>query len=198
MSAFRFIRQLRVERFLDESDSPLRLVRLDELLRRWQAANLRPAREVGVRWVLRGNPAHQIKDALRTHAPAQAAHSGKSGRNHAIAIRACLGLFAAADVLGLGFVHGVVPHIYLERLAPSALQRLGLSLEAPSSSPDVYIRVPAVPESVFRGAVSRDDLPVSDVLQVWLDTAAYPARGQEQADMIYRRVLRLLLEKGPR
>lgn len=198
MSAFRLMRQLRVEGFLDESASPLRLVRLDELLRRWQAANLRPAREFGVRWVLRGNPAQQIQDALREPAPAQGARSGKSSRSHAIAIRACLGLFAAADALGLGFVHGVVPHIYLERFAPSALQRLGLSLDAPTSPPDVYIRVPAVPESVFRGAVSRDGLTTSDVLQIWLDTAAHPARGQEQADMLYRRVLRPLLERGSR
>jgi hypothetical protein len=41
MSAFRFVRQLRQEGFLDERDGPLRLVRRKELLRRWQAANLR-------------------------------------------------------------------------------------------------------------------------------------------------------------
>jgi len=198
MSAFRFVRQLRVERFLDESAPPLRLVRLDELLRRWQAANLRPVREVAMRWVLRRNPAHQIHDALRAHAPEQSTPSGRSRRDQAITARACLGLFAAANALGLGLVHGVAPHIYVERLETSALQRLGLSLEAPVSSPDVYIRVPATPESVFRGAVRRDSLPACDVLQVWLDAAAHPARGIEQADMIYRHVLRPLLEKGQR
>jgi hypothetical protein len=41
----------------------------------------------------------------------------------------------------------------------------------------------------------RDSLPVSDVLQVWLDTSAHPARGQEQADEIRRRVLKPLFEK---
>lgn len=197
MSAFRFVRQLRVERFLDESAPPLRLVRLDELLRRWQAANLRPPREVAMRWVLRGDPARQVQDALRMHAAEQVAPSSKSDRNRAAATRACLGVFAAADALGLGFVRGVPPHIYLERLALDVLQRLGLSLEEPVSSPDVYVRVPAAPESVFRGAVYRDGLPVCDVLQVWLDAAAHPARGLEQADMIYR-VIRPLLQKGQR
>ena len=44
MSAFRFVRQLRQEGFLDRNDEPLRLVRRKELLRRWQAAHLRGAR----------------------------------------------------------------------------------------------------------------------------------------------------------
>jgi hypothetical protein len=95
-------------------------------------------------------------------------------------------------------VHGVAPLVYLERLEPGVLERLGLSLEAPGVSPDIYIRVPAVRESVFRGAVLRDGVPVSDVVQVWLDAGAYPARGPEQADMIYRKVLKPLLDKARR
>jgi hypothetical protein len=198
MSAFRFIRQLRAEGFLDEANFPIKLVRLDELLRRWQAANVRPAREVGVRWVIRGDPARQIHDALRTQADGQDAHRSKPGRNRASTIRSCLALFAAADAHGFGFVHGVAPHVYLERLDPSALQSMGLSTEAQSTSPDVYVRVPASRESVFRGTVTRDGMRVCDLLQVWLDTSAYPARGQEQSDIIYQRVLKPMLGKGPR
>jgi Holliday junction resolvase len=197
MSAFRFIRQLRTEGFLDASESSLKLVRVDALLRRWQAANLRPTREIGVRWVLRGNATQQIREALSKEAAGQGVRAGKPDRIHSRAFRVCLALFAAADALGLGFVHGVTPHIYLERLDPGALQRMGLSVEGPTTSPDVYIRVPAAPESVFRGAVSREGVPVCDVLQIWLDASGYPARGQEQSDMIYRRVLKAMLGKGP-
>jgi hypothetical protein len=111
--------------------------------------------------------------------------------------RLCLGLFAAADALGLGFLHGVAPHLYIERLEPSVLERVGLSLEAPGSAPDVYVRIPAVRESVFRGAVRRDGVPVSDVVQVWLDAGANPSRGSEQADLIYRRVLKPLIDRRP-
>ncbi len=78
------------------------------------------------------------------------------------------------------------------------LERLGLSLADPGPSPDVYIRVPAARESVFRGAVRRDGVPVSDALQIWLDAGAYPARGPEQANMIYRKVLQPLVEKARR
>jgi hypothetical protein len=197
-SAFRLVRQLRLEGFLDESGSNLRLVRLEELLRRWQADSLRPARDVPMRWILRGDPARQLQDALRAEARESAALAPRSRRAAAPSPRLCLGLFAAADALGLGFVHGVAPLVYFERLEPGVLERLGLSLEAPGVSPDIYIRVPAARESVFRGAVLRDGVPVSDVVQVWLGAGAYPARGPEQADMIYRKVLKPLLDKARR
>ena len=198
MSAFRFVRQLRTEGFLDESSSILSLVRLEELLRRWQAERPRPARDVPMRWILRGDPARQLHDALRAQAAESAAPSARSRRAQAAPQRLCLGLFAAADALGFGFVHGVAPLVYLERLEPVLLERLGLSLEAPEASPNVYVRVPAARESVFRGVVRRGGVPVSDVVQVWLDSGAYPSRGPEQAEMIYRRVLRPLLGKGRR
>jgi len=198
MSAFRFVRQLRLEGFLDESGSIVSLVRLEELLRRWQAESQRPARDVPMRWILRGDPARQLQDALRAQAPESAASAPRSRRAAAPPPRLCLGLFAAADALGLGFVHGVAPVVYLERLDPGVLERLGLSTEAPGASPDVYVRVPAARESVFRAAVRRDGVPVSDVVQVWLDAGVYPSRGPEQADLIYRRVLRPLLDKARR
>lgn len=197
MSAFRFVRQLRLEGFLDEASSSLSLVRLDDLLRRWQAESLRPARDVPMRWILRGDPARQLHDALRAQMPESVAPPPRS-RRAAPPPRCCLGLFAAADALGLGFVHGVAPFVYVERLEPGVLERLGLSLEAPGADPDVYLRVPAAKESVFRAAVRRDGVPVSDAVQVWLDAGAHPSRGAEQADLIYRRVLRPLQEKARR
>ena len=197
MSAFRFVRQLRREGFLDESNSMLRLVRLDDLFRRWQAESLRPARDVPLRWILRGDPARQLHDALRAQGSDSVAPPPRS-RRAAPPPRVCLGLFAAADALGLGFVHGVAPLIYVERPEADALDRLGLSLEAPGAAPDVYVRVPAARESVFRAAVRIDGVPVADAVQVWLDAGAYPSRGAEQADLIYRRVLRPLLQEKAR
>lgn len=38
--------------------------------------------------------------------------------------RCCVGLFAAADALGFGFVRGVSPHLYLERLDFDVLRKL--------------------------------------------------------------------------
>jgi hypothetical protein len=58
----------------------------------------------------------------------------------------------------------------------------------------VLLRVPAEKESVFRGVVAVDDLLVSDVLQVWLDTGPHPTRGKEQAGIIERHVIKPMIK----
>jgi hypothetical protein len=108
--------------------------------------------------------------------------------------RVCLGLFAAAEALGLGFVHGVEPHLYLERMSQDALEGLGLSANVAEEQVDIYIRIPGNRESVFRGAVVKGGVPSCDILQVWLDVAGHPSRGREQADLIWRRIVAPALE----
>jgi hypothetical protein len=109
--------------------------------------------------------------------------------------RCCIGVFAAADALGVGFVRGVPPHVYLERLDLDVLQKLGISVKDADRRAEVFVRVPSNKEAVFRAAVIHEGLPVSDVLQVWLDASAHAARGREQADEIWRRVLKPLFLK---
>jgi hypothetical protein len=89
----------------------------------------------------------------------------------------------------MGFVHGVTPYFYLEKLEREVLSRLGLSPEGAEHAPDVFVRIPVSRESVFRGAVEREGVPVADILQVWLDVSSHPARGAAQAEEIRRRVL---------
>jgi hypothetical protein len=60
--------------------------------------------------------------------------------------------------------------------------------------PDVVLRQAPAPHSVFHGSVKVNDMPVCDVLQVWLDVSSHPLRGQEQADLIRRRVLDPLIK----
>ena len=187
MSAFRFLRLLRMEGFLDEVE-PLRLVRVEELMHRWRAAHARPVREWPMRWVLRGDPDEQLEAALRSHL-SRASRSGKDSASP----RVCLGLFAAADALGLGFVRGVQPHLYIEERRSDLARQLGLMAVEPGHSPDVYLRLPLAPQSVFRGAILRDGVLVADVIQVWLDVADHPSRGHEQALQIKRRVFQPLL-----
>jgi hypothetical protein len=175
MSAFRFVQQLREEGYLHESSSSLQLVRREQLLVKWQAASDRSPREVPMRFRLPGNPAAQLRKI--------AGHG-----------RVCLALFAAAHALKLGFVEGVPPHVYVERVKPSSLAAWkNLRPCQPGEAPDVLLRQAPAPESVFRGVVSVDGVAVSDVIQVWLDVASHPARGAEQADLIYRRVLQPII-----
>lgn len=111
--------------------------------------------------------------------------------------RACLALFAAADALKLGFVKGVPAHVYVERIQPANLAAWrSLRPCEPGEPPDVVLRQAPAPQSVFRGMVRVDGAAVSDVLQVWLDVAAHPSRGAEQAELIRRRALEHIVGRG--
>lgn len=103
---------------------------------------------------------------------------------------ACLALFAAANALHMGFVRGVVPYAYVPRLNPPNVRGWNGVVTAESDEPpDFIVREAPAPQSVFRATVNAGGVPVSDVLQIWLDVASYPACGQQQADFIRRRFL---------
>jgi len=199
MSAFRSVSLLKAGGFLDEHSPILRLHNVEALLERWRAANLKPVRELSMRWIIPGDPERQLSDAIRAYLKkGESAGSRGRGANRAVQRpRICLGLFAAADALGFGFVRGVAPHLYLERLDLPALEALGLAPARPGQHADVFVRVPSFRESVFRAAVVRNALPVCDVLQVWLDVADHPSRGASQAKEIWRRVLVPLSKEAP-
>ncbi len=171
MSAFRLVQQLQREGYLHESEPYLSLVRREDLFRRWQASAARRVKEAPMRFLLRGDPQVELRRMLR---------SGRAG----------LGLFAAAEALHLGFVHGVPPHVYVQRLGPASVAAWkNIVPVKPGEVPDIILRHAPAPQSVFRGLVRADGVPASDVLQVWLDVSSHPSRGQEQADLIRDRVL---------
>ena len=184
MSASRFVNQLTSRGFLDERDQRLQVVRVEELLEWWASSNREAAKEIPAHWILKGGK-DQLLAAVRKYTSRQIHNQP----------RCCLGLFAAADDLGLGFVHGAPAHIYLERLTLDALNRLGVAIDHSARPTDVRVRIPANPEAIFRPRVFRDHVPVSDVLQVWLDVSTHPARGKEQAREIQRRLLKPLFGK---
>lgn len=199
MSAFRFVEQFSKEGFLEHGPGRLRLVRWRELLDRWMAASRRRIADIPMRWVLRRGKDAQL-DALRAYAVAGEGELRGFHQSGAPFVsrrsRICLGLFSAAEALGVGFVHGVQPYVYLERMNQEAVENLGLSAYDAEQNPDVYIRIPGNRESVFRAAVMKNGVPVSDVLQVWLDIAHHPSRGKEQADQIWKRILAPVFEQN--
>lgn len=181
-AAWRLFASLKAAGHVDEEGQ---VVRARDLLSRWRAAALRPQREVGAVWIMPGRtPLDRLRSAL-------ADLEGKEERRSS-----CLGLFAACDVLGVGHVRGAPIHLYVRRMDASLLERLGLALAPRGQPADVMVRVARWPESVFRGAVSRGGVPATDVIQCWLDVSAEPARGAEQAALIWRRVLGPALAGG--
>jgi len=176
MSAFRFVDQLRVEGFLDESSPRLKLVRREELFRRWRSASLRSSLEMPMSFRIRGSPKVQLRQIVSSH-------------------EACLGLFAAAEALQLGHVKGVPPYVYVPRLPRLDRDEWKELVPASPGEPrDLILKKPWAPQSVFRGAVHLDGMAVSDVLQVWLDVSAHPSRGEEQAELIHRKILGDIIE----
>lgn len=178
MSVSRFLQQLRNEGFLDENSRGPRLVRRADLFERWRAAALRPVPELAVRFVLRAPVRQQLQDLIAKQSP-----------------DACLGLFAAAEELKFGHVSGVPPHLLVHKL-PHADDKKWRSVRpvASGDAPDFILRQVAFPQSVFRGAVHRDGWAASDVIQTWLDVGSHPARGAEQAELIYAKFLRPIVE----
>ena len=175
MSAFRVVQQLKDEGFLSESGPYLNLVRRDELFRRWQASSARSVKEVPMRFLLKGDPRAQLRRML---------NSG----------HACLALFAAAEALKVGFVEGVPPYVYVERIGPASMPSWK-NLRACESGerPDIILRQAPASQSVFRGLVKPDGMPSCDVLQVWVDVSSHPSRGREQADLIRKRILNKII-----
>jgi hypothetical protein len=192
MSAVRLVRQLENDGFVDPDEDVLGLARIPELLGRWSARR-ESVRELPVRWLVKRDRSALAGLIKSYSAGSPSVGNPPAGRRRQP--RACIGLFAAADALGFGFVHGVPPHIYMERFEPAVLEKWGLSLEGAEHSPDAFIRIPANPEAVFRAAVVKDGVPCADILQVWLDVSEHPSRGRAQADEIARRALGPLLRK---
>lgn len=176
MSSFRLIQQLRNEGFLNESSSHLKLVRRQNLFRRWQSAVEAPVKELPMRFRLRSDILKELRRLSRQ-------------------TELCLGLFAAADALHYGFVNGVPPYVYIQRLNSTDISKWKNVVPAgPNETPDFILREPLACQSVFRGMVTVDELNVSDIFQIWLDVSSHPSRGPEQADLIRRRVLAPIIE----
>lgn len=169
MSVSRFIRRLREEAFLEESGEGFRLVRRAELFRKWQAAAMRATPELPMRFLMPGAPGQLLSKVVARHPDA------------------CIGLFAAASLLGSGHVAEGLPWVYVRKLPEDGWPEL---VEAPAGEPpQLILKQAAAPRSIFRGAVQVDGAWVSDILQVWLDVSSHPARGREQADFLERTVL---------
>ena len=199
MSAFRFVGEFSKEGFVESGSGSLRVVRSKELLNRWLAASQRRVLEIPMRWILHKGKA-SLPKAVRSYESLNSAPFAGVERSDRQLVsprpRLCLGLFEAAEALGVGFVHGVKPYLYVERMKGDVLKDLGLSVDSSEEKADIYVRVPGDRESVFRGAVRKDGVPVSDILQVWLDVGQHPSRGREQADFIWRKVLSPVFESS--
>jgi hypothetical protein len=82
------------------------------------------------------------------------------------------------------FTQQVPPSFYLESLDRDVLARMGFSPDGAEFRPDLFVRQPVFRKSVFKAAVTRDGILVSDIIQIWLDITSPPGRDKVLADEI--------------
>jgi hypothetical protein len=170
MTASRFVNALNEKGFLDLSSPYLRLVMRRRLADLWKASYKNSPDAVPAKFLVPGPPAVLMGKLLERHAPS------------------LLSLFAAAEALGLGHVRGVPPSICVVDL-DEAMCWKELKRARDGETPDVLLQPMRFPHSIRNGAVRREGLCVTDVIQVWLDVSAHPARGAEQAALLEGGVL---------
>ena len=120
---------------------------------RWAAASQRRVLEIPMRWVLhRGKKA--IANMLRSYESHRLAQPNLGEQKWMRRPRLCLGLFEAAEELSVGFVHGVKPSLYLERLNAEVLKDLGLSGNARTERRMSTYAFPEI-ENAFFAALSE-------------------------------------------
>jgi hypothetical protein len=115
-----------------------------------QAAVRRAFKEISCRWVIPGHGPKQFESGLRDYQARQLRQASPEIPGNGNSARVCLGLFAAAE--------------------PELIQQLGISKER-VEQPDLYLRIPAHKESIFRSTVDHKGMPASAALQVWLDVS---------------------------
>ena len=175
-SAWRFLSGLKDAEFIEESSGALEVVRRDDLLSAWVSAVRRPPHEVRAAFSI------PVREPLAVLEPRVRAF-------HSAGQRIAWGGFAAIARLGFQFVHGVPLHLYVDDLSEATLRRLNLVRAESNQASQIILRKSRWPESVFRAAVERGGQPTTDILQSWLDVSQHPARGSEQANVLWTRVL---------
>ncbi len=205
-NAYRIIKALRSEGYVQEWEGKLEIVRFERLLERWRTAVSSNYVELPARWILPRNDKRSqllevIAEFYERRNPAPSTETSRRS-THGDAVRwgqgprVCHALFSACKLLGYGHVHGAPSHVYIEDLSPDVLNALGLWRAEPGDAVDVFLRRPRFPESVFRGSVMRGGVPVCDVIQCWLDVMNHPARGSEQGEVLYSQALEPRLRSG--
>jgi hypothetical protein len=170
MTASRFVNALSEKGFLDLSSPYLRLVMRRKLADLWKASYQNLGDALPAKFVVPGPPPLLAGKLVQRHPPS------------------CLSLFAAAEALTVGHVRGVPPSVCVVDL-DEAMRWNELKPARDGETPDLLLQPMRFPVSIANGAVQCHGIHVTDVIQVWLDVSAHPARGAEQAALLEQGVL---------
>jgi len=172
-----FVRKAEREGFLKRRHGELVIRHHQELLDDWShALKNRGRRAIGLRFLYPDEPEEEFMGKLRSYCQEQDAMP--------VAIGGHLG----CHLLGLGRSNVRKARLYAGKAFEEVLSALDLVEDDSESSP-LSLLVQPSRDSVFRCAVDVEGVPVCDVLQCYFDVRFSYARGREQADYLYERIL---------
>lgn len=173
-----FISRAEREGFIKRSGNGFHVQRHRELIEDWgYALKHGRSREIGVQSLYGDNSEATLLNKIQTYV-----------KNHPGRASLVLGGHLACHLLSLGRSNVRSAHLYVNGSMAMILQELDLVVHESDAPPLRLISVPG-DEAIFNCSVNADGVPVSDVLQCYFDVRFSYARGLEQADYIYERVL---------
>lgn len=177
-SVSQFVQRAESAGFLRRSENDFIMLQHRELLEDWShALKHRPLNSVGVRPIYGDEPEQKWLARVRQYC-------AKSPNQHPVAV----GSHLACHLHGVGRSNNRSMILHVNRPLPELMDKLQL-VEDSSPAPWLKLVFPFFADTVFRSSVVLDGVPVVDLLQCYLDVRTSPARGLEQADHIFQKVL---------
>ncbi len=175
--------------FLKRSRGGFHIIRYRELLDEWFYSVKQQRRyEVGARFLYGEEPAERFVGKMREYCL-----KAKPGADGPALI---VGHHLACHLLKLGRSNVQFAKIYANRPVEEIMSALDLARDE-SSDPQLVLAVPPIGQPLLAGHVVCDGIPVSDVLQCYLDVRSSLARGNEQAEFILEKILMPHFERKP-
>ena len=186
-SVSEFVGGMERDGFLRRVDSGFSILNHRELLEDWSHAHKRrPIMAMGVRSIYGPEPESQLLKRVGAFCK----------RGGAGMPPICVGGHLGCHLLGVGRSNNRAALLHVGLPLEEAMRELDL-IEDDGPSPALRMQRADYPEGVLRGCVlGADKVPVADVLQCYLDVRQSAARGLEQADHLYERVLAPHFERG--
>jgi len=172
-----FVNRAEQEGFLKRGPKGFVIRHHQELLDDWSyALKNRARRAIGLRFLYPNESEEKFLRNLRSHCQKQGA------------VPVVVGGQLGCHLLGLGHSNVRKVRLYAAGEVEKVLSALDL-VEEKSEYAQLSLLIQPARDSVFRCAVRVDHVPVCDVLQCYFDVRFSYARGREQADYLYERIL---------
>ena len=184
-----FINRAEQSGFLKRSSQGFIIQRHQELLEDWAYALKHKRRDqVGLRFLYENEPEDRFLKKIRDYC-----NKSKSCDQ---GLPIVLGRHLACHLLGIGRSNVRSACLYASRPQEEILSALDLVVDESRSASSLVLVRAAFQKAIFDSSALIDDVPVSDIVQCYLDVYPSIDRGREQAEYIYQKVLGPYFERA--